>query len=184
MITGTQKATVIRAVIDGSSLSEAARKAGIKSAQANTALKGFCRRFRLPSEVADVRAEPARYLDVLKAFEASPEIALGRDLSERLTMLLQVKTPQEVTPKYVSNIEASQLLACGLTPINVHMIETWLASHGHGLKKAVPKDNKEIEEAKRCISWLHVHGFDVTAPRAQLEHLLSQLSPVPVGSIT
>jgi hypothetical protein len=33
------------------------------------------------------------------AFEASPEIALGQILSERLTMVLQVKTPQEVTPK-------------------------------------------------------------------------------------
>lgn len=173
MITGTQKATVIRAVIDGASLPEAARKAGIKSAQANTALKGFCRRFRLPREVADVRAEPARYLAELKASEASPEIALGQVLSERLTIVLQVKTPQEVTPRYVSNIEASQLLACGLTPINVHMIETWLASHGRGLKKAVPKDDKEIEEAKRCISWLHVRGFDVTTPRTQLEHFVS-----------
>lgn len=173
MITGTQKATVIRAVIDGASLPEAARIAGIKSAQANTALKGFCWRFRLPREVADVRAEPARYLEALKAFETSPEIALGQDLSKRLTMLLQVKSPQEVTPKYVSNIEASQLLESGLTPINVHMIETWLASHGHGLKKAVPKDDKEIEEAKRCISWLHVRGFDVTTPRTQLEHFVS-----------
>jgi hypothetical protein len=68
--------------------------------------------------------------------------------------------------------------------VHVHVIETWLASHGHGLKKAAPKDDKEIEAAKRCISWLHVHGFDFTLPRTQFEHLLSQLSPVPVGSIT
>lgn len=181
MITGTQKAAVLRAVIGGASLPEAARSIGIKPTQAHSALKTLCRRFRLMDEVADIRADPARYEAALVAFEASPEIGLGRALADKLTEVLQLPPQELLTPRYVSNITASQLLENGLTQVNVHAIETWLIGNGLGLKRAAPSTDKELEEVKKWLSLLGAYGFDKSAAQRQLDHLLSQLNPEPVA---
>lgn len=173
MIPGSTKAAILRAVVNGLSIAEAAHQERIATAQARNALQHLCRRLRLPAEVSEIRAQPERYAQALAEFEASPEIGLGRALATKLTDALMFSSPMQVTPAYLSNISAAQLLERGLTLVNVHQIETWLSGSGKGLKRSPPRTDREIQEASKAIALLHTLFFDVTAAKAQLEHLLS-----------
>jgi len=180
MIPGSTKAAILRAVVNGSSIAEAARQELIATAQARYALQHLCRRFRLPAEVSEIQAHPERYTQALAEFEASPEIGLGRALTTKLTDALMLSSPMQVTPEYLSNISAAQLLERGLTLINVHQIETWLSGSGKGLKRSPPRTDREIQEASKAIALLHTFFFDVSAAKAQLEHLHTRAMPEPV----
>jgi len=180
MIPGSTKATILRAVVNGSSIAEAARQERIATAQARYALQHLCRRFRLPAEVSEIQAHPERYAQALAEFEVSPEIGLGRALATKLTAALMLSSPKQVTPAYLSNISATQLLERGLTLVNVHQIEIWLSGSGKGLKRSPPRTDREIQEASKAIALLHTLFFDVSAAKAQLEHLLSRATPEPV----
>ncbi|MBA4214323.1 MAG: hypothetical protein C0449_14715 [Polaromonas sp.] len=180
MIPGFTKAAILKAVINGSTLAEAASQERITNARARSALQLLCRRFRLPAEVSDIQAHPERYAQALGEFEASPEIGLGRALATKLTEALKLSSPKQVTPAYLSNISATQLLERGLTIINLHQIETWLSSSGKELKRSPPRTDWEIQEVNKAISLLHTFFFDVSAAKGQFEKLLSRSESQPV----
>lgn len=180
MIPGFTKAAILRAVLNGSTLVDAARQEHITTARARSALQLLCRRFRLPAEVSDIQAHPERYAQALAGFEASPEIGLGLTLAAKLTAALKLSSPTQVTPAYLSNISATQLLERGLTIVNLHHIETWLSSSGKELKRSPPRTDWEIQDVSKAISLLHTLFFDVSAAKVQLENLLSSAQSVPV----
>lgn len=177
MIPGSTKAAVLRAVLNGSTLAEAAHQEHITTARARSALRYLCRRFRLSPEISDIQAHPERYAQALAEFEASPEIGLGQALTTKLTTALMLPSPSQVTPAYLSNISATQLLERGLTIINVHQIETWLSGSGNELKRSPPSTDWELQEVSKAITLLHTFFFDVSAAKAQLENLLSMSEP-------
>lgn len=181
MISGFTKAAILRAVLNGSTLAEAARQEHITTARGRSALQQLCRRLRLPAEVSEIQAHPERYAQALAEFEASPEIGLGRALATKLTTALTLSSPVQVTPAYLSNISATQLLERGLTIVNIHQIETWLSGSAKELKRSPPRTDHEIQEASKAIALLYTFFFDVSAAKAQLEHLLSSsATPEPV----
>lgn len=180
MIPGFTKAAILRAVINGSTLAEAASQERITNARARSALQLLCRRFRLPAEVSDIQAHPERYAQALTEFEASPEIGLGRALATKLTDALKLSSPTQVTPVYLSNISATQLLERGLTIVNLHQVEAWLSSSGQELKRSPPRTDWEIQEVSKAITLLHTFFFDVSTAKEQLENLLSSSDSEPV----
>ena len=108
MIPGFTKAAVLRAVLNGSTLAEAAHQEHITTARARSALQLLCRRFRLPAEVSDIQAHPERYAQALAEFEASPEIGLGRALATKLTDALKLSSPTQATPTYLGSPQKTE----------------------------------------------------------------------------
>ena len=56
MISGFTKAAILRAVLNGSTLAEAARQEHITTARGRSALQQLCRRLRLPAEASEIQA--------------------------------------------------------------------------------------------------------------------------------
>jgi len=172
MIPNSVKAQLLRDVANGKSLKQAAADAKLSLYSANNALIRLCRTLNLPHHVKSIQAEPQRYLDALDEREQMPEFSLPFDLAHRLRVALHLRSDTELTPQYLSNITASQLLDCGFSLIAIYELQRWLGAKGFSLKRSPPQTDHEIKEVEKAITVLYLFYFDMTLPQRQLQHVL------------
>jgi hypothetical protein len=84
-----------------------------------------------------------------------------------------VRSLSELSPKYISNISASQLLESGLTFVAVGELQAWLVGHQLSLKRSPPQSPGEVKAVKHAIEILDAFHFDTNLVRKQLAVLLS-----------
>lgn len=171
MIANDRRAVILKCVAEGGSLKDAGATASIGEGRARQLLARICRDLGLSSSVDDIHADPKKYLSQLEKFTKRPQLELRKALAHNLIFKLKLKTEADLTPKYVSNISASQLLGCGISLIAVTEIQEWLSKHSLSLKRRPPETDKEITEVKRAIALLDAYHFDITTLKEQLQHL-------------
>lgn len=115
MISDVTKANILIAVSEGQSVTDAAKCYGLSYAQARGALPRFCRHLKLRWDLEEIRTNPKKYIDAAIAIISSPKNALRRVLRNDLVVQLKLRSPDELTPQYVSNITAEILLSHGVT---------------------------------------------------------------------
>jgi len=174
MVPNSKKAEILRAVAGGANLKEAADSLGIDSgSRARDLLSRLCREMKMPDSVKDIQANPRAYLDKIDEMARSPRFELRRDLVKRLMQVLRVRDALEITPQYLSNITASQLLQNGLTTVAIAELQEWLSKHDLSLKKRAPESDQEVKEVRRALALLEAFHLDTENARRQLSHLLS-----------
>lgn len=165
---------VLRAVAEGRTLKEAGAAVGVGGNAARGMLYRICRELRLPSSLSDIRNNKEACLAALGVSEDHPVIELNSKIAYSLQEALRLKTAEEVAPKYVSNLSASQLLANGLTPTAVSDIQCWLVQHGTSLRRKAPEEGAETTLVRRAIDLLDAFHFDTKKVQEQFDHLISE----------
>lgn len=170
MIANNKRSAMLKCVADGGTLREASEMASVSSERARQLLVRLCRELGLPFSVDEVRADPKKYLTRLEEFKKKPQFELRKALVHGLLPKLKLKTETDLTPKYVSNLTASQLLNSGVTLVAVTEIQEWLSTHGLSLTRRPPETDQEIMEIKRAIAILDVFHFNTAILKEQLQH--------------
>lgn len=101
MITDAKKAKILLSVASGMTVPEAARANDVKPAQARASISRICRNAKLSSQIIDIHANPKKYIDFAKNITADPAHTLRKALREQLIDILRLRSPAELTPKYV-----------------------------------------------------------------------------------
>lgn len=174
MVSIARKANVLKAVAAGKTLKSAGEEAGVSSTRARQWLSTICRELRLPDGVQDIRANKDEYLTRLAMIAAPPSAELEKRFVRDLMVKLKLRDVSTLTPRYVSNLTASDLFRCGCTLVAVVALQGWLKGHGLSLKRRPPETDVEVKEVLRAIRLLDVYQFDTAAIEAQWEHF-SQL---------
>ncbi len=164
------KAKILAAVARGSALSEAAKEIGLTGSQARSAVSILCRKENLSSEISEIRNNPDKYLALALRITNTPQYALREELRRRIFNNLRLKSADEITPKYVSNLTAAMILEAGITEVGLSEIQEWLVTNGTSLKKRAP-ETQHMSLVKRAIFLLDSFGFDTETVRNQLSGL-------------
>jgi hypothetical protein len=173
MITNKQSAEVFRSFLNGSSIAEAAAAADVSYGQARSSIPRMRRRANLPFDYEAMQANPEPYLKWLDGFERDEANELRDGLRRDLVARLSLRSSTELTPKYLSNLSASRLMAAGMTTVAIAETQAWLKRHNLSLKRGAIDDSAAIREINRALLLLDAFGFDVRAASAQLDHVLS-----------
>ena len=169
MISDMTKANILIAIAKGQSVAEAAKPYGLSYAQARGALSRFCPHIKLRWDLEEIRANPKKYIDAALAIIASPKNALRRVLRDDLVFQLKLRSPNELTPQYVSNITAETLLSHGVTETGLVEIQEWLLANGLSCKRKFPEKNEYMRAVQKAIILLDAFALDVSHLRAQLK---------------
>ncbi|ELL4312300.1 hypothetical protein QFP33_001602 [Pseudomonas aeruginosa] len=161
MITDAKKAKILLSVAGGMTVPEAARANDVKPAQARASISRICRNAKLSPEIIDIHANPKKYIDLATKITVDPAYALRKALREQLIDILRLRSPDELTPKYVSNITAEILLKNGITGVAVAEIQEWLMDNNTELKRQAPTSEENIKLARRSALLLTAFGFNV-----------------------
>lgn len=171
MVTNDKKAEILKCVANGGTLQAAGASIGVSATRAKQLLARICRELELSSSADEIRAEPEKYFARLDAFKEKPQYELRKALVSNLTSVLRLKVESELTPRYLSNITAAQLINAGVTLVAIGEIQEWLCKHGLSLKRRPPESEKELAEIKRAIAVLDVFHFDISVVNQQLLNL-------------
>lgn len=172
MTPNSRKVKVLEIVSNGGTLSDAGKAIGVTGKRARDLLTRLCREIKMPNSLDDIRKKKQDYLDEVEKLKKTPRIELRKSLVYKLVDVLKVKEDTELTPKYLSNITASQLLDNGVTLVAISEIQNWLKKSGVSLKPSPPKDDSEIKYVKQAIAILEAFHFDMSTPKSQLAYLL------------
>ncbi|QEY15326.1 hypothetical protein D0C16_04650 [Cellvibrio sp. KY-GH-1] len=168
MISDVTKANILIAIAEGQSVADAAKCYGLNSAQARGALPRFCRHLKLRWDLEEIRANPKKYIDAAIAIISSPKNALRRVLRNDLVVQLKLRSPDELTPQYVSNITAEALLSHGVTETGLVEVQEWLLANELSCKRKLPEKDEYLRTVKKAITLLDAFGLDVSCAKAQL----------------
>ncbi len=152
-------------------MAAAAMEVGLSPAQGKNAIAIICREIKLAPDLAEIRARPTDYQKSARRIIDDPKHALEKDLRGRLMRGLRLKNPEDLTPKYVSNLSVSSMLSAGLTLRTIADTQAWLVAHGTRLKPLAPKEGEESQAASRAMLLLDAFGFDVKAAQDALREL-------------
>lgn len=169
MISDITKANILIAIAEGQSVADAAKCYGLSCAQARGALPRFCRHVKLRWDLEDIRANPKKYIDAAVAVISSPKNALRRVLRNDLVAHLKLRSPDELTPRYVSNITAETLLSHGISETGFVEVQEWLLANGLSCKRKLPETDEYMRAVQKAIILLDAFGLDVSLPKAQLK---------------
>jgi hypothetical protein len=169
MISDMTKANILIAIACGQSVAEAAKPYGLSYAQAIGTLPRFCQHLKLRWDLQEIRANPKKYIDVAIVIVASPKNALRRVLRNDLVFLLKLRSADELTPQYVSNITAETLLSHVVTETGLVEIQEWMLANGLSCKRKLPEKNEYMRAVQKAIILLDAFGLDVSLLRAQLK---------------
>lgn len=167
MISDMTKANILIAIAGGQSVAEAAKPYGLSYVQARGTLPRFCQHLKLRWDLEEIRANPKKYIDVAIAIVASPKNALRRVLRNDLVFLLKLRSADELTPQYVSNITAETLLSHGVTETGLVEIQEWLVANGLSCKRKLPETDEYMRVVRKAITLLDAFGLDVSQLKAQ-----------------
>jgi hypothetical protein len=171
MIPDTAKANILIAIARGQSVTNAAQTNGFTAAQARGALPRLCRDLKLKWDLEEIRANPQKYIDAATAVAAVPKNALRRVLRDDLVIRLKLRSPDELTPQYVSNITAETLLLNGVTETALVEIQEWLLANSLSCKRKLPETDEHMRTIQRAIILLDAFGLDLSIPKTQLKTL-------------
>lgn len=171
MISDMIKANILIAIARGQSVADAAQTNGLTYAQARGALLRLCRDLKLPWDLEEIQANPKKYIDAATAVIAVPKNALRKVLRNVLVFQLKLRSPDELTPQYVSNITAEALLSNGVTETALVEIQEWLLANGLSCKRKLPETDGYMRTVQKAIILLDAFGLDVSHPKAQLKNL-------------
>lgn len=171
MITDAVKAKILTAVARGETIASAARKNGISTPQARNALFRICRSLNLSPDISDISANSEKYLLAAHRKLQDPKIVLPQRLWRDLMQKLRLRSPDEITPRYFSNLTAEQMLDSGVTESSLSDIQEWLNHHGASLKRKAPNSSTASRSVKRAIYLLDSFGFDISRARVQFGKL-------------
>lgn len=101
-----------------------------------------------------------------------PALQLNHKIAYNLTEALKLRNIEELTPRYLSNISAAQLLSAGVTLVAVSDAQQWLVKNGASLKRRPPESSVEIQAVQRAVATLDAFHFDTESIRSQLSFLL------------
>jgi hypothetical protein len=169
MISDMTKANILIAIAEGQSVADAAKSYGLSYAQARGALPRFCQHLKLRWDLEDIRAKPKKYIDAAEAIVSSPKNELRRILRNDLVLQLKLRSPDELTPQYISNITAETLLSHGVTETGLVEIQEWLLTNGLSCKRKLPEAKEYMRAVQKAIILLDAFGLDVTRPKEQLK---------------
>ena len=172
MISDILKAKVLMSVARGSSVSGSARANGLTPRQGRDAISRLCRTFRLPSDISEIQANPQPYLLAASEIGNTPKYALRKELRVRLQRHLKLRSADELTPKYISNLTSEMILEAGITAGALADIQEWLTQNGISLTQKAPSSDVHMQLVKRAIFLLASFGFDVEASKTQLSGLV------------
>ncbi|WP_298621815.1 hypothetical protein [uncultured Zoogloea sp.] len=165
-----RKAQILRAVAAGKTLKNAGEEAGISAGQTVNNLHRICRALGLPYDLKAIRSNP-EYLSRLDKLLSNPASGLRSLLVDRLVQALLLSTKAELTPEYVSNLTASDLIRSGITLGAIAEIQEWLQGYDRSLRRKAPESDEEIREVRRAISLLNAFYFDTDRLEVQYDNL-------------
>lgn len=171
MVKQSNKIIVLKAVVAGSTLSQAGASVGISASRARDMLPRICREIGLSSSIKDIRSSPDIYIKAINNLEKKPVIDLRSRLISSLISVLQLNDVNDLTPQYLSNITSSQLIERGVSMIAISEIQEWLSSNDTSLKQSQPKNNSEIKMVKQAIAILDSFKFDTSFIKDQLSNI-------------
>lgn len=163
---------VLRAIAEGKTLNDAGKLIGVSGNRASQLLYRICRELDLPSEIADIRRQKEECIKKLEGLENSTLAELNPKIAENLARVLRLGKVEDLTPEYLSNLSASQLLTANLTLVAVAEAQEWLVKNGTSLKRRPPEGKVEMQAVQRAISTLDAFQFDTTLVRSQLQFLI------------
>jgi len=88
-----------------------------------------------------------------------------------LVFQLKLRSTDELTPQYVSNISAETLLSNGFTETGLVEIQEWLLANGLSCKRKLPEKDEYLRTIKKAIVLLDAFGLDVSHAKEQLKNL-------------
>ena len=101
---------------------------------------------------------------------------LNHKIVYNLVDALKLKNIEDLTPQYLSNISAAQLISAGLTMVAVAEAQQWLMNNRTSLKRRPPESTAEIQAVKRAIATLDAFQFETENIRSQLNFLQNESS--------
>lgn len=169
MAIDAKRATIIRKIASGATLSATARDLGISTTRVTQLLNTGCRMLKLSSDIVDIRANPAQYLASIPGESVASIVELRPALQRDLVRRLSLTSLEQLTPERMINYSAADLVGIELTMVAVAEIQEWLAMHGKRLRHGGPIRTKaELRELERAVRLLEAYCFPVADARAQL----------------
>ena len=166
----TRGAAIIRSIANGGTLKAAGDAIGVSSTRAGQILRIYCRQIGLPGTISEIKSRPFDYLNNLEKTTEIDRSTLTRNAIHNLVYKLKLKSAEELTPKYLSNVTASQLLGVGVTFVTISDLQGWLKTSGHSLKRHPPESANAITAIKRAINLLEAFYFDISLINEQFDH--------------
>lgn len=176
MVPNYKKIEALKVVINGGTLSEAGLAMGVSSTRARDHISRICREFGLSNNVKYIRSNPDEYLSKIETFKDEPKAVLRNALIYKLVTVLRLKNDSELTPEYLSNINASQLMKEGITSIAIVEIQEWLSHTKSSLKISPPQTEDDIKKVRQALSILNVFQFDTKKASEQLAYFTATSS--------
>lgn len=84
---------------------------------------------------------------------------------------LKLRSPDERTPQYVSNVTSETLLSNGVTETGLVEIQEWLLANGLSCKRKLPEKNECMLVVQKAITLLDAFGLDLSYPKVQVNNL-------------
>jgi hypothetical protein len=158
---------ILRNFALGKTLKEAGALIGVGAGQARQLLTKACRQMRMPESSAEIKRNPKSYLSKLPPAPDFSFKGLDAKLLKQLLKVLRLKSPEEFSSKYASNLTTSQLRSEGVTLDSIADLQNWLLQNNSSLRCRPPESNEELQAARRAIDLLDSFQFDVANTRAQ-----------------
>ncbi|WP_428827696.1 hypothetical protein ACLIKD_06810 [Azonexus sp. IMCC34842] len=164
-------AAIVRSVAKGSTLKAAGESIGVSGTRASQLLWRYCRKAGLPPDVHDIRANPDTYLKAVGEPTEAEKSTLPNNTIHALVGKLKLKSADQLTPSYLSNITPGQLRSAGVSLTTIGALQDWLHSCGCSLKRQPPSDPGQLKEVEKAINLLDAFYFDVSTIRSQFSCL-------------
>lgn len=166
-------AAIVRSVAQGATLKAASELIGLSTTRTGQLIRRYCRKAGLPEEIREIHANPDRYL---KAAGAAPEIEKSKLPNKTVRALveqLKLKSADQLTPQYLSNITPGLLCSAGVSLTIICALQDWLSSCGYSLKRQPPSDPGHLKDVEKAINLLDAFYFDVSTIRSQFSGLMA-----------
>lgn len=128
----------------------------------------------MSADLEAIRADPKKYRDLAASIAKQARYELRSTLRDRLRGALHLRSDNELTPDYLSNLTPEMLLNAGVTGASLGEIQEWLVTNKQSLKRRPPDSPQHVTTIKRAIFLLDAFGFDVAKAQSQLRHLEDQ----------
>jgi DNA-binding CsgD family transcriptional regulator len=166
---------ILRHVVEGKTLKEAGALIGVGAGQARHLLTKICRQLRMPESLAEIKRDRQSYLIKLPPAQGFSWKGLNANLLTHLISVLHLRSPEEFSPDYASNLTASQLHVAGVSLDSIADLQSWLLQSNRTLRRRPPESDEELQAARRAIDLLDSLQFDVANTRVQFAFVTNAL---------
>ena len=133
MIQDSTKAKVLESVARGQTLPDAASANGLKTSQGRDAISRICRYLKLSADISEIQSNPDKYIAAALSIINDPKYSLQNKLRKDLQHKLSLRSADELTPKYISNLTAEMLLSAGVSESSLVSVQAWMINNDSSL---------------------------------------------------